>query len=200
MKEQITQGSNLTLTDQILGYNVINDAFFDEISDVSRKKPYMVGVGKHEANCINGNYGGYTESICAAGLTNFTEYKARRNMPGDGSGSNNFWYSFGGCHRSVEVCAKAHVFSEVGMTHYLIFDTETDRPAPYIGADVLGGTEGMAEANVGSFEMAQVDFIKQDLAAVDRSRTPLAVAMGHRPWYTDCGRACQAIQSWSRRF
>jgi hypothetical protein len=94
-KEQITQGSNLTIQDQILGYNTINEAFFDEISVVSQQKAYMVGVGNHEANCINGNYGGYTEAICAAGLTNFTEYKARWNMPGDGSASNNFWYSFG---------------------------------------------------------------------------------------------------------
>jgi hypothetical protein len=94
-KEQITLGSNLTIQDQILGYNVINEAFFDEISDVTKHKPYMVGVGNHEANCINGGYKQYTEAICVAGLTNFTEYKARWNMPGDGSPTNNFWYSFG---------------------------------------------------------------------------------------------------------
>ena len=98
-KEQITLGSNLTLTDQVLGYNVINEAFFDEISEVSSQMAYMVAVGNHEANCINGNYGGYTEAICVPGLTNFTEYKARWNMPGDGSPSNNFWYSFGGLRR-----------------------------------------------------------------------------------------------------
>jgi hypothetical protein len=69
------------------------------------------------------------------------------------------------------------------MTHYLIFDTETDLPAPYHGADVVGGTESMHEANVGSYSNAQVDFIKQDLASVDRSKTPWVVALGHRPWY-----------------
>ena len=42
----------------------------------------------------------------------------------------------------------------------------------------------MYEANVGSYASAQVDFIKQDLAAVDRSQTPWVVALGHRPWYT----------------
>ena len=70
------------------------------------------------------------------------------------------------------------------MTHYLIFDTETDFPAPYHGADVVGGTEGMYEANVGAYASAQVDFIKRDLAHVDRSQTPWVVALGHRPWYT----------------
>ena len=95
VKEQLTAGSNLTLTDQVLAYNAINEAFFDEISEVSKQKAYMVGVGNHEANCIDGSYKQYTEAICMAGLTNFTEYKARWNMPGDGSASNNFWYSFG---------------------------------------------------------------------------------------------------------
>lgn len=70
------------------------------------------------------------------------------------------------------------------MVHYLIFDTETDLPAPYHGADVPGGYEGMDEANVGAYGSAQVDFIKQDLASVDRSKTPWVIAMGHRPWYT----------------
>lgn len=95
-KEQITMGSNLSLTDQALAYNVINEAFFDEISPVSSAKAYMVTPGNHEANCINGGFKQYTEAICVAGLTNFTEYKARWNMPGDGSPTNNFWYSFGG--------------------------------------------------------------------------------------------------------
>lgn len=95
-KEQITMGSNLTIQDQILGYNAINEAFFDEISVIARRKPYMAAPGNHEANCINGGYKQYSEAICTAGLTNFTEYKARWNVPGDGSASNNFWYSFGG--------------------------------------------------------------------------------------------------------
>jgi hypothetical protein len=69
------------------------------------------------------------------------------------------------------------------MVHYLVFDTETDLPAPYHGADVPGGAEGMDETNVGSYSNAQVDFIKQDLASVDRSKTPWVVALGHRPWY-----------------
>lgn len=69
------------------------------------------------------------------------------------------------------------------MAHYLIFDTETDLPPPYHGADVIGGSEGMYEANVGAYPSAQVDFIKKDLAAVDRSKTPWVIALGHRPWY-----------------
>lgn len=179
-KQQITHGSNLTIQDQILGYNAINEAFFDEVSEVAKWKPYMAGVGNHEANCINGGYKQYTEAICTAGLTNFTEYKVRWNMPGDGSPSNNFWYSFG---EFLAWTKQQVVMADHGMVHYLVFDTETDLPAPYIAPDVQGGSAGMHEANVGSYPNAQVDFIKNDLAAVDRSKTPWVIALGHRPWY-----------------
>ena len=70
------------------------------------------------------------------------------------------------------------------MTHYLIFDTETVLPAPYFGANVVGGKESMLEGNVGAYDRAQADFIQQDLAAVDRSKTTWVVAKGHRTWYT----------------
>ncbi len=35
-------------------------------------RPYMVGVGNHEANCDNGGSGKYDSSICLQGQTNFT--------------------------------------------------------------------------------------------------------------------------------
>jgi hypothetical protein len=35
-------------------------------------KPYMVAAGNHEANCLNGGYKKYNESICPIGQTNFT--------------------------------------------------------------------------------------------------------------------------------
>jgi hypothetical protein len=167
VKEQSGGTSNLTIQDQMLAYNIINEAFFDEISAFSSQKAFMVGVGNHEANCINGGSGAYGENICVPGLTNFTQYKARWNMPGDGSASNNFWYSF-----------------DVGMTHYVVFNTETDLPPPYYGGDVIGGHDGMFEANVGAYPNAQIDFIVNDLASVDRKKTPWVVALGHRPWYS----------------
>lgn len=88
-------------------------------------------------------------------------------MPSDvsGSGGGNFWYSY-----------------DVGMVHYLMFDTETDFPNGLIGASQKGGVEGFGEAAVGSYQNAQYDFIKNDLANVDRTKTPWVVASAHRPW------------------
>jgi hypothetical protein len=165
-KEQVTGFTNMSAGSMTTYYNAINEAFHDEMTALSKTKPYMIGVGNHEANCDNGGYKQYSEQWCPRGLTNFTQYKVHWNMPGDGSISNNFWYSF-----------------DYGMTHYLVFDTETDLAPPQKGATIQGGTENFDEANVGAYPNAQNDFIKNDLANVDRSKTPWVVAMGHRPWY-----------------
>lgn len=82
-----------------------------------------------------------------------------------GGHGGNFWYSY-----------------DVGMTHYITFDTETDYPKGLIGASQKGGAEGFGEAAVGPYTNAQYDFIKNDLASVDRTKTPWVIAMGHRPW------------------
>ena len=40
---------------------------------------------------------------------------------------------------------------------------------------------------------AQIDWLKKDLAAVDRSKTPWVIVAGHRPWYVSSEKcwACQ---------
>lgn len=76
----------------------------------------------------------------------------------------------------------AHVFHS--QTHYLMFNTESDLGNGLIGADEDGGAEGFTGTTMqGSYPNEQIDFIKRDLASVDRSKTPWVVAMGHRPWW-----------------
>jgi len=91
-------------------YESILNGYYDEMTPITQKKPYMVGPGNHEANCDNGGTGGYNVSICMPGQTNFTGYINHFRMPSSESGgTGNFWYSF-----------------DYGMTHYVQFDTETD--------------------------------------------------------------------------
>jgi hypothetical protein len=68
------------------------------------------------------------------------------------------------------------------QTHYVMFDTETDLGTGLIGPDELNGGSGDDEGPFGAMDQ-QIDFLKKDLAGVNRALTPWVVAMGHRPWY-----------------
>lgn len=79
-------------------YEHINNAFYDELMNITAYKPYMVSPGNHEANCDNGGTTDkttgvvYTEAICPVGQTNFTGYRNRFRMPSAQSGGlENFW-------------------------------------------------------------------------------------------------------------
>ena len=79
-------------------YEHINNAFYDELMNITAYKPYMVSPGNHEANCDNGGTTDkstgtkYTEAICPVGQTNFTGYRNRWRMPSAQSGGlENFW-------------------------------------------------------------------------------------------------------------
>jgi 3',5'-cyclic AMP phosphodiesterase CpdA len=149
--------------------------FFDEVEPISSAKPYMVSPGNHEANCDNGgttdkkNNITYTESLCMPGQKNFTGYRNHWKMPSAQSGGvENFWYSW-----------------DNGMVHYIIFNTETDFP----DAPDLPGGEGKENAGPFAPNGTQLAWLKKDLAAVDRQKTPWIIAAGHRPWYvsnTEC--------------
>lgn len=89
-------------------------------------------------------------------------------MPGDVSGGQgNFWYSF-----------------DYGMTHYVMLNTETDLGEGVIAADNLGGSSGMGARDRGSYPNEQVDWLRNDLKNVDRTKTPWTIALMHRPWYS----------------
>ncbi|KAK9235148.1 hypothetical protein V1525DRAFT_284764 [Lipomyces kononenkoae] len=167
--------SPYNLMDNGAEYDRILNDFYDEVEELSSAKPYMVGPGNHEANCDNGS----NLSICVPGQLNFTGYRQHWNMPSTESGGvENFWYSF-----------------DHGMVHFVMFNTETDFPnAP----DEPGG-EGAENAGPFAPTGAQLAWLQQDLAAVDRKKTPWVVAAGHRPWYvsttvcTECQAAFEPI-------
>ncbi|KUJ12559.1 Metallo-dependent phosphatase [Mollisia scopiformis] len=149
----------LNTSDFGMEYEKILNDFYVEIQPISAVKPYMVAVGNHEANCDNGaNF-----TICPQGQLNFTGYRAHWNMPFYKSGGlENFWYSW-----------------NHGMVHYITFNTETD----FLNAPDQPGGEGVEDAGPFAPFGAQLAWLKADLAAVDRKRTPWVIAAGHRPWY-----------------
>lgn len=108
-------------------------------------------------------------------------------MPGQETGGrSNFWYSF-----------------DYGLAHFLGFDSETDFPQSpsYTFAEDIKGNETFPMQNEtfvtdagpfgyinGSFKVKenyeQYQFIKNDLASVNRTETPWVFVMSHRPLYS----------------
>ncbi|CAK7239620.1 MAG: hypothetical protein STHCBS139747_001051 [Sporothrix thermara] len=169
LKELLAGYINATIEEGPALYERILNEFYDGIEAFTAFKPYMIGVGNHEANCDNGGSGDYDSSICVEGQTNFTGITNHFRMPSDLSGGvSNFWYSF-----------------DYGMTHYVYFTTETD-----LGNGLLNDEQDPYFAGpFGSYPNEQVDWLEADLAAVDRCATPWVVALGHRPWFAS-GETC----------
>jgi hypothetical protein len=81
-----------------------------------------------------------------------TFYKSHYRMPSaESKGVGNFWYSM-----------------DVGMTHMVFLDTETD-----LGHGLPGGSQKAGNDNgpFGSTMNQQLDWLVADLKAVDRSKT-----------------------------
>ncbi|ORY28956.1 Metallo-dependent phosphatase-like protein [Naematelia encephala] len=162
----------VNMTSVANGYETILEEYYDQITPLTATRPYMVGPGNHEANCDNGgtsdslNNINYTVSICTPGQTNFTGYINHWRMPGNVDEVNrNFWYSY-----------------DAGMVHIVFLDTETDLGGNLTGPDEIGGSELEFSGPFGAAN-EQVNWLKSDLAAVDRSVTPWVVVFAHRPWY-----------------
>ncbi|OXV06553.1 hypothetical protein Egran_05677 [Elaphomyces granulatus] len=160
----------LNTTDHGKEYDKILNEFYNEIEEISQDTPYMVGVGNHEANCDNGA----NLTVCVPGQLNFTGYRHHWNMPSQPSnGLENFWFSW-----------------DFGIVHFVQFSTETDFPnAP----DEPGG-KGAEDAGPFAPPGTQLAWLKNDLASVDRNKTPWVIVGGHRPWYvsqSECTE-CQA--------
>lgn len=170
------------------------------------KIPYMVLPGNHEAACAEFDGPGniltaylnedkanstapkedLTYYSCPPSQRNFTTYQHRFRMPGKESGGvGNFWYSF-----------------DYGLAHFVSLDGETDfaysPEYPFIRDDPSGlpaenktystdsGPFGAIDNNNWKDNEAyqQYQWLKKDLAAVDRTKTPWVIAMSHRPMYS----------------
>lgn len=165
-------------------YEELNEIFYDQIQPISAQKAYMVAVGNHESNCDNGgvkdkaNNITYTADYCLPGQVNFTAYNEHWRMPGKPGDTRNFWYSY-----------------DDGMVHYIILNFETDFGAGIYGPDEVGGDGKQMSGPRGALN-EQIDWLKADLAAVDRSKTPWVLAFGHRPWYVGIDDArCKPCQA-----
>ena len=174
LKEEI-QGfeANTTIAEGAKVYEKILNEFYDQMSNISSEKAYLVGPGNHEANCDNGGYTdktnniSYTVDICMPGQTNFTGYRNHFRMPSAESGGlGNFWYSW-----------------DHGMAHYIQIDTETDLGHNLIGPDEPGGSEEEDSGPFSTLKDAQTNWLENDLKHVNRSKTPWIIVAGHRPWY-----------------
>ncbi|KAG8220622.1 Metallo-dependent phosphatase-like protein [Butyriboletus roseoflavus] len=173
-------------TSVVEGYNVLLEQFYDQMTPLTSAKAYMIGVGNHEANCDNGGTKDsvhnitYTTSICVPGQTNFTGYVNHFRMPADESGGDgNFWYSF-----------------DYGLAHFVVVDTETDFPVGIQSPDEIGGTDAGANSGPFGYPNQQYDWFENDLASVDRKKTPWVIVGLHRPWYVGGGKgsACLPCQ------
>lgn len=173
-------------------YQAILEQFYDQLAPVAGRKLYMASPGNHEADCSEIPY---LLDLCPEGQKNFTDFMHRfeNTMPSPfASSSTNttaqnlaararslanppFWYSF-----------------EYGMAHIVMINTETDFP------NAPDGTDGSAKLNSGPFGKPnqQTDFLKADLASVDRTVTPWVIVAGHRPWYsTGSSNGCTSCQA-----
>ncbi|KAG0645385.1 Acid phosphatase [Hyphodiscus hymeniophilus] len=177
---------NTTIADGYIVYESILNDFYDQMTPITTKKPYMVGPGNHEADCDAGGTPDtsknitYTGDICMPGQSNFTGYINHFRMPSaESGGTGNFWYSW-----------------NHGMTHYIQLDTETDLGHGFIAPDAPGGQAGEDSGPFNSIMNAQTTWLQKDLAAVDRSRTPWVIVAGHRPWYLSYANVTKTV-CWS---
>jgi acid phosphatase type 7 len=172
---------NTTIADGYKVYESILNGYYDEMQPITAYKPYMVAPGNHEANCDNGGSNGYTASICMPGQTNFTGYINHFRMPSDVSGGlGNMWYcKFASIAEPSSTQLTSSPAYDYGMVHYVFFSTETD-----LGNGLLSDEPPSTE-NAGPFGSynQQINFLNNDLANVDRCKTPWVIALGHRPWF-----------------
>lgn len=180
------------------------------MTPIAKSVPYMVAPGNHEASCAGGDNSAKNEVSavleddlppgssapksnvtywsCPPSQRNFTAYRHRFTMPGNDTleGSGNMWYSF-----------------TYGLAHFIVFSGETDYPAsPEVDfAYRLTGNETVPKENAtkprdsGPFGQVtgnitlnesyeQWNWMKNELASVDRSVTPWLFVMNHRGMYS----------------
>ncbi|KAJ5219613.1 hypothetical protein N7468_008817 [Penicillium chermesinum] len=171
------------LLDGTEAYQSILEQFYDQLAPIAGRKLYMASPGNHEADCSEIPY---ILELCPEGQKNFTDFLHRfdRTMPSPfaSSSSNATAQSLASQAKSLAVPPFWYSF-EYGMAHIVMINTETDFP------DAPDGKDGSAKLDGGPFGYPhqQLDFLKADLASVDRTVTPWLIVAGHRPWYSTGG-------------
>ncbi|KAH8803404.1 Metallo-dependent phosphatase-like protein [Xylogone sp. PMI_703] len=167
-------------------YETILEQFFEQLAPISGRKFYMAGPGNHDADCVENSD---PQDSCPVGQTNFTDYVNRwGRMTPSAFPSRSFFPTASTNSRKAVTLAKTPFWYsfDYGMVHFIMINTETDFPnAPDVA---LGGPFG--------FPNQQLEFIKADLASVDRTITPWVVLGGHRAWYSTGGNGniCSSCQ------
>lgn len=173
----------------VASYEAVEERFYDQLAPISGRIPYMVGPGNHEADCTES---GYWIGLCPQGYSNFTEFRGRFALTHpkafDSTSSNK---------TAVELRKKAASLAnppmwysfDYGLAHIVMINTETDfedSPDGIEAANLFSGPFG--------YKGQQLDWLRADLASVDRRVTPWVFAGGHRPWYTSNSpdEACEA--------
>lgn len=164
-------------------YESILEQFYDQLAPVAGRKAYMASPGNHEADCTEIHF---TTGLCPEGQQNFTDFMNRfgHTMPLPFASVSNYTAAKASAQKAKALANPPFWYSfEYGMTHIVMFDTETDFK------DAPDGPDGSAGLDGGPFGAPnqQIDFLNADLASVDRRITPWLIVAGHRPWYTSGG-------------
>lgn len=169
------------------GYETILEQFYEQLAPISGRKFYMAGPGNHDADCTESTSD--PAESCPVGQTNFTDFVNRwgRMNPSGFPTKSLFPTARTNNKKAIELSQSPFWYSfDYGMVHFIMINTETDFPNPPDA--VLGGPFG--------FPDQQLEFIKADLASVDRTITPWVVLGGHRTWYSTggSGNICSSCQ------
>ncbi|PCH08063.1 Hypothetical protein PENO1_009020 [Penicillium occitanis (nom. inval.)] len=172
-------------------YQAILEQFYDQLAPVTGCKMYMTGPGNHDTDCEEIPF---TSGLCPEGQNNFTDFLHRfgGSLPTAFSSSSLDKKAKGLAEQAKSLAVPPFWYSfEYGMVHVVMINTETDYP---LAAD---GPLGVYGLNSGPFGLPgqQIEFLKADLASVDRSVTPWVIVAGHRPWYTTGAEICVPCQA-----
>lgn len=179
------------LLDSRNAFQAILEQFYDQLSPISSRKPYMASPGNHEAACLEVPL---ITGVCPAGQKNFTDFMTRfgGSMPMTFASTSHDAQAKINANKAKQLANPPFWFSfEYGMAHIVMIDTETDF------ADAPDEPDGSAHLGAGPFGAPnqQLQFLEADLASVDRTITPWLIVAGHRPWYTAADSPCKPCQA-----
>ncbi|GAA5979964.1 hypothetical protein JCM10908_001483 [Rhodotorula pacifica] len=180
------------------------------MNEITKLIPYQTTPGNHEAACaefdgpqnqltallVNNNTSfnatsptsNLTYWACPPTQRNFTAYNNRFFMNGEASkGRGNHWYSFDfGLAHFISFSGETDFYNSPEKSFLAVNKGNTSLPAKSATFATNSGPFGFIENNnyTNNAAYEQVQWLKKDLASVDRSKTPWVFAMSHRPMYS----------------